>query len=255
MNAGGGPPFNRILRLFRDDLARPEVQELDQALQEISRRYRELGRPLRHDFARVWENTHVLIELRRLAAAGRIQRILDLGGGNSPVSYYLAEQGYQVVVVDADPVVVEEITANANAFPPGGELDALLPAEGRWPIADDSIDAVSCISVFEGLLRGERALFWSEVRRVLKTGASLLMTFDYGVDGRYVGDPPTTIEEVMTEIVAASEMELVGEPPDEPVFDPEIGPPVKTVVPTIDGMDYLSIAYSFGALHLKKPAG
>jgi len=247
------PSFNKILRLFRDELSRPEVRSLLSELEAVLHDQKAQGRPLREDFGRAWENTHVLLEIDRKAEQAGLHRVLDLGGGNSPVAYWLARRGFDVSVFDTDPAVVETIRDNAtnSSFP--GRLNAALPEEGRWPAEDDSFDLALSISVYEGILRRERAHFWSEMRRVLRPGASLLITFDYGPEARFFGDPPTTLEEIQRDVIDRSGMELVGDLPHEPDFDPLVGPPVKAIVPTVDGMDHRAIAYSFCALELRAP--
>ena len=247
------PAFNKILRLFRDELTRPEVRSMLTELEAIAQHQREQGRPLREDFGREWENTHVLLEIDRKVESDGIHRVLDLGGGNSPVAYWLARRGFEVQVVDTDPAVVQAIRDNSANSSFSGQLGAALPIEGRWPAEDDSIDLALSISVYEGILRSERPGFWSEMRRVLRPGASLLITFDFGPDARFVGDPPTTLAEIERDLIEVSGMELVGPLPTVPDFDPLVGPPVKAIVPTVDGMDHRTLAYTFCALELRNP--
>ena len=79
------------------------------------------------------------------------------------------------------------------------------------------------------------------------------MTFDYGPGARLVGDPPVSLAEVREDLIRASGLELVGDALAEPRYDPELGPPVKVVVPTVDGLDSRVAEYTFGAVRLRRP--
>lgn len=245
--------FNRIVRLFRGDLTKPEYCEKTAALKSTVDRLQRMGLPVRLDFAREWENAHVLLELDRLKASVPAEMILEVGGGNSPICYYLADRGFTVVVLDVDARMMEQVNQNSRVLGVGQRLAGVHYDGRRWPLGDAQFDCVISISVFEGILRKHRPLFWSEMRRVMKPSASLLMTFDYGEGGRMVGDPPISLEEINAQIIQPSGMELVGEGFAEPVFDSGIGPPVKAIVKTVDGFDYRVAAYSFAAIHLRAP--
>ncbi len=247
--------FNRVLRCFRDELTRPEVQAKVEQAAELTTRCERLGLEIRQDLARSWENSQVLLQLDSLVAAGA-QRVLDFGGGNSPICYLLAESGLQVTVLDIDTTVIERVNHNATTLGLEDRVRAVACRQSGmnlipWPLGDSSFDVVVSISVFEGLLRSRRPHHFAEIRRVLAPGGSLLMTFDYGPGARFVSDPPTSAKEIDEQIVTASGMELVGDALTIPDFDPAIGPPVKALVPSIDGHDVLLAAYSFGAVHLR----
>ena len=253
-----GASWNRILGRWDEDQHRSDYRAATAALAALAARYAALGRPLRHDHARDWEPAQVLLELQRLStAAAAAQRpivsALDLGGGNSPLAYLLAERGYQVIVVDPDRTVVEAIRKNSRELHWGERLTAVAPEEGRLPFFDATFDCVLCISVIEGILRRDRPRFWAEIRRVLRPGRSLLLTFDFGPDARLLGDPPADLAAITADLVAPSGLQLCGEPHAAPVYDPETGPPVQTTVPTVDGLGRCRIAYTFGTIHLQRP--
>lgn len=244
--------FNRILRRFADDLPRPEYRRTCDELRRVAARLRGFGLEVREDFARDWENAHVLLELdRTVQERPDVRQVVDLGGGNSPMCYRLAERGFEVLVLDIDAGAVAAVEHNAGVLGLAN-LRAAVSHPRRLPLADASTDCIVSVSVFEGILRKYRSAFWSEIRRSLVPGGSLLMTFDYGEGARRVSDPPVSIDEVRSDIVAASGLTLYGDPLQTPRFDPDLGPPVKVVVPSVDGWDYEFAAYSFGALHLRK---
>lgn len=244
--------FNRIPARFRDELSKPEYRAKTEALKAVVGRLARLGLAVRLDFAREWENAHVLLELDRLRATAPVETILEVGGGNSPICYYLAEQGMSVVVLDIDRRMMALVNDNSRVLGREGRLRGVHYRGPEWPLGDAQFDCVISISVFEGILRKHRPRFWSELRRVMKPGASLLMTFDYGEGGRLVADPPTSVGEIDEQIVRASGLTLVGSGFTEPRFDPDHGPPVKTIVRTVDGLDYRVAAYTFAAVHLRK---
>jgi len=243
--------FNRVLRRFRDDLSRPEYRAQLDALDATVARLRARGIAVRLDAGREWENAHVLLELERLRAERPVRSVLDFGGGGSPMAHRLAELGLEVIVLDIDAGVVAQVDRAARVLAEP-RLGARLYDGTAWPFEPATFDAVISISVFEGILRKRRPQYFSEARRVLRAGGSLLMTFDYGEGARFVGDPPTSTREVRQQIVEASGMELVGEPFRDAEHDAEIGPPVKAIVRTPDGFDAQVAAYSFAAVHLRR---
>jgi len=246
-------PFNRVLRRFRDDLTRPEYAEANARLADLVERMGERGIAPRLDFGRDWENAHVLVELERLSCESEIGQILDVGGGGSPLAYLLAESGHEVVVADLDREVAERVRAGAEAMGLGDRLSGVPIGIRDWRLEAGSFDCVLSVSVFEGILRKHREPHFAALARTMAPGASLLMTFDYGEGARLVGDPPVCVADIERQIVGPSGLELVGELPSEPVFEAEHGPPVKAVVPTVDGYDWRVAEYSFAALHLRKP--
>jgi SAM-dependent methyltransferase len=264
------PDWNRLVANFADDLERPEYRVAAAELAALAQRFAGLGLPLRRDHERTWEHAHVLTGLDRLAeerpGGQPVRRVLDLGGGNSAVAYVLAARGFEVTVVDGDAAVVDCVRHAAATAGLADRLRAELPVQdvpvqevpvqgerrqGRLPIAAAAIDVVVCISVIEGVLRCDRPRFWAELRRVLRPGGSLLLTFDFGVGARGVGDPPVDRRELETDIVAASGLVLYGALPPPPRFGAD-GPPVRQHVPTVDGCGRQEIAYTFGALELRR---
>jgi len=244
--------FNKVARRFGDDLSKPDYRVKTAKLTRVLDTMHAAGLPVRTDYARDWENSHILVQLDRLFPPPSPQRILDFGGGNSALCYCLAEDGHDVMVLDIDSTVITQVNQNAGRLGFGAKLRGVHYRGEGWPLEDAEFDAVVTISVFEGLLLRSRPLFWAEARRVMKPGAPLLMTFDYGLGARRVSDPPTTVREVEEQIVAPSGLRLVGRPLVEPDFDPGFGRPVKLPVWTIDGHDFEIAEYSFAALHFHK---
>jgi SAM-dependent methyltransferase len=242
--------FNRVLADFEAELAQPGPALARMELHDLVQELRGRGLEVRLDAQRDWEHARVLCELEELRAERGVERVLDVGGGNGPLAYLLARRGFQVVMLDVDRSAVER-TARQAAELGLANLQA-VPGGRRWPLADGSFDAAACVSVLEGILRKDRPAFWGEVRRVLRPGAPLLFTCDFGPDARFVGDAPADLGELERDAIADSGLVPAGAAPRAPRFGPA-GPPIRARVPTPDGRLVREIAYTFATLRLEKP--
>jgi 2-polyprenyl-6-hydroxyphenyl methylase / 3-demethylubiquinone-9 3-methyltransferase len=98
---------------------------------------------------------------------GAGERVLDVGCGEGRFAAELADAGARVVGVD----VAEEPLRRARARHP--ELDLrLIDGEGPWELEDASFDVVWAGEVIEHV--ADTAAWLSEIRRVLRSGGSLL---------------------------------------------------------------------------------
>lgn len=108
--------------------------------------------------------------LRRRFLLDRVkagERVLDVGCGEGRFTTELARAGVRAVGID----VAEEPLRRARARHPELEL-ALVAEEGPWELADASFDVVWAGEVLEHVV--DTAAWLSEVRRVLRSGGSLL---------------------------------------------------------------------------------
>ncbi len=97
------------------------------------------------------------------------ERVLDVGCGEGHFAVPLADAGTRVVAID----VAEEPLRRARAR--RADLDLrLVEPEGPWPSEDSSFDVVWAGEVIEHIL--DTAAWLSEVRRVLRSGGSLLVS-------------------------------------------------------------------------------
>jgi 2-polyprenyl-3-methyl-5-hydroxy-6-metoxy-1,4-benzoquinol methylase len=134
--------------------------------------------PSREYHERVWEALPEGLdpsdfELRRAFLLGHLRaqgaRVLDVGCGEGRFAAALARAGAAVVGID----VAAEPLRRARARHP--ELDLrLVDAEGPWPLQDASFDAVWAGEVLEHV--ADTAGWLSQVRRVLRSGGSLLLS-------------------------------------------------------------------------------
>ncbi len=97
------------------------------------------------------------------------ERVLDIGCGEGVFTAELARAGAHAVGIE----VAEEPLRRARALHP--ELDLrLVDADGEWDLPDASFDVVWAGETIEHVL--DTAAWLSEVRRVLRSGGSLLLS-------------------------------------------------------------------------------
>jgi 2-polyprenyl-3-methyl-5-hydroxy-6-metoxy-1,4-benzoquinol methylase len=94
-------------------------------------------------------------------------RVLDVGCGEGGFAAAMLDAGAHVVAVD----VAEEPLRRARARHPELEVRLVAP-EGPWQLDDASFDAVWAGEVIEHV--ADTAAWLSEVRRVLRSGGSLI---------------------------------------------------------------------------------
>jgi 2-polyprenyl-3-methyl-5-hydroxy-6-metoxy-1,4-benzoquinol methylase len=97
------------------------------------------------------------------------ERVIDVGCGDGRFAGELLDAGAQVLGID----VAEEPLRRARALHP--QLDVrLVDGEGAWELADAGFDAVWAGEVIEHV--ADTTGWLSEIRRVLRSGGSLLVT-------------------------------------------------------------------------------
>jgi 2-polyprenyl-3-methyl-5-hydroxy-6-metoxy-1,4-benzoquinol methylase len=100
---------------------------------------------------------------------GRPPRVLDVGCGEGYFAHCLVRAGAEVIAAD----VSQEALRRARARERELEL-ALITDSGAWPLADASFDVVWAGETIEHVL--DTAGWVSEVRRVLRSGGTLLVS-------------------------------------------------------------------------------
>lgn len=140
-------------------------------------------------------------------------RVLDVGGAAGVHALPLARDGYEVHLLDAVPLHVEQARAAAAAQESanGGTLASARVGDARaLPWADGEADAVLLLGPLYHLDGAGRAAALAEARRVLKPGGLLLAaaisrfasTFD-GIHARALADE--AFADVLAETVATGD--------------------------------------------------
>jgi 2-polyprenyl-6-hydroxyphenyl methylase/3-demethylubiquinone-9 3-methyltransferase len=99
----------------------------------------------------------------------RSLRVLDIGCGDGRLTAAIAQAGFVVVGID----VAEEPLRRARELHEGIDV-RLVPADGEGPLADASFDVVWAGETIEHVT--DTAGWLSELRRVLRSGGSLLLS-------------------------------------------------------------------------------
>ncbi len=110
--------------------------------------------------------------------AGRARRLLELGGGQGRDTFFLAERGFDVDVLDYSEAGVEVMRTKAREL---GLLDRVVPAQHDvrrpLPFPDASFDACYSHMLFcMALTTVELEALSREIRRVLKPGGLCVYT-------------------------------------------------------------------------------
>lgn len=134
-------------------------------------------------WSRGWEYPFALDTLLRGLPGGDEVRVLEAGSGFTFFPYLLSQSrpGVSVTCVDGDPshgMAFEQCREEA-----GGPVEFRQAFLESLSDEDGAYDAVTCISVLEHVDEPEPVL--REMRRVLRPGGVLVLTFDIAVDGDY----------------------------------------------------------------------
>ncbi|HEY9842990.1 MAG TPA: class I SAM-dependent methyltransferase [Candidatus Obscuribacterales bacterium] len=131
-------------------------------------------------------------------------RIADIGGGPGAYAEWLAQQGYEVCLVDPVQKHVDQAAARLAAH---AGCSALTGDARELTFADQSMDAVLLMGPLYHLLSPvDRQQALKEALRVLKPGGILFATaisrFSYLLDGLWKRhfDDPAFVESVQTEL-------------------------------------------------------
>ena len=119
-----------------------------------------------------------------LADCGVGATVLDAGSGVTYFPYYLCDRlpNAKVVCCDNDgsyPPIFEAINANVGHR----RVSFVEAALQNLPMADDSLDAICCISVLEHTANYGQIV--DEFARVLRPGGLLVLTFDLSLDDKF----------------------------------------------------------------------
>lgn len=101
-------------------------------------------------------------------------KMLDLGSGTGRNANYLSEQGSEVtgIEISGEAIRLAENRAKAKCLTPKYIKGSI---GSKFPVGDESIDAVLDVFTSHLLTESERELYLSEMNRVLKPGAYIFI--------------------------------------------------------------------------------
>lgn len=193
-NGSFTPPsshINRSALAMDEDLNRPQVKAVAEQLAALKKKMSDRGLMFcsaagtfvkntytsHNERKKLWEDTWVLAHAQVKSG----MRVLDIGGASTPFSFYLADIGCSVNVVDNDWGNCGTVyNGNYVAGQMGWDLKTIDWDISRGlPFADGHFDRVFCVCVIEHLTSSTRRSLMKEINRVLKPGGIAGLTTDY----------------------------------------------------------------------------
>jgi len=174
----------------------------------------------------IWQYPYVYYHLKEQAAAlgpDFEAKVVDLGSAVTFFPFAVAKLGYQVHCLDIEAAYGPSIDRAAACVPHQPvKVDFRLISEGRFPLEDDEVDTVYCISVLEHIPDFESSI--RESSRVLKPNGLFILTIDLDLCGymdigigRYYD-----LRQCLSEYFDLKEPEITVHPLD--VLQPRNGP-------------------------------
>ncbi|WMW21676.1 methyltransferase domain-containing protein [Methanolobus mangrovi] len=116
-------------------------------------------------------------------------RVLDLGCGNGRFLLPLSRK-YESVGIDVSATAVHRARSyiSKNNSKDDAQAECIVSSITSLPFSDNSFDAILCLGVVQHLMQEERKVALSEIRRVMKSGAILVIEVFGTEDMRYGGD-------------------------------------------------------------------
>jgi SAM-dependent methyltransferase len=115
--------------------------------------------------------------------ARHCRSVYDLGCGAGRHTLFLAQQGFSVSASDLSSSAIEQTRARLGQAGVEASLSRLDMRD--WPFEDGSFDAVVAFNVVYHALREEVESILAQVRRTLRPGGLLLITFKSTQDSQY----------------------------------------------------------------------
>lgn len=190
--------INRSALAIEEDLNLPAVKAIAGQMAELKKKLSDKGLMFcsaagtfvkntytsRNERKKLWEDTWVLSHSRIEPG----MRILDIGGASTPFSFYLADIGCRVSVVDNDWGNCGTVfNGNYVAQKMGWDLQTIDWDISRGlPFPDGQFDRVFCVCVIEHLTSSTRRSLMKEINRVLKPSGIAGLTTDYDHDRKVI---------------------------------------------------------------------
>jgi len=127
----------------------------------------------------------IVLNLTDRYSPGNKQTILDIGCGTGILSKELAKKGHFLISMDIAEDMIKKLKESVNK---NGELiEPLIGDAENLSFANNSIDSILCIGVFQYQLRNDILL--KELSRVLKNGGMCYFTIPNLLRLNYLFDP------------------------------------------------------------------
>lgn len=137
-----------------------------------------------HCWSRIWEYPyayhHILKEKSNNQNGDLV--VVDLGSGVTFFPFLIAKLDFHVLCLDVDPVCDQDLLRAAREVShKPGRVEFKLIENQTFPLDNDSVDIVCCISVLEHIPDFENSI--QEVARILKNGGKFILTIDLDLSG------------------------------------------------------------------------
>ena len=161
-----------------------------------------------HTWSRIWEYPYVFANIVESGVTstrpgGRPALVLDLGSAVTFMPFALARRGLDVFCADSDPLMGRRLATAISQVPHAPGSVSFTNTDGmRLRFADESIDAIYCISVLEHV--PQPAPLIHELFRVLRPGGSLILTIDLDLRGDHELTPAHyyPLKQLLTDLFA-----------------------------------------------------
>lgn len=123
-------------------------------------------------YSRVWEYPWIWLQLKALK--GKKLRVLDIGSETSPLIWYLAVQGFDVIISDITARYWQEWKKAKKLL--GVNVNRVILDAQDLDLPTSSVDIYLSVSVIEHMPQKLKSI--EEAARVLKPNGLLIITFD-----------------------------------------------------------------------------
>ncbi len=124
------------------------------------------------DISRAFEYTEAYVRVASVPHG----RLLDIGSYRSPLPLFIAQQGYQVCLVDIDPAISQQTRWARKTLDDRFSWLAAQADGTHLPFPDFSFDVVTCISTIEHLPGDGDIYMAREIGRVLRSGGRCFLS-------------------------------------------------------------------------------
>ena len=154
---------------------------------------------------RAWEYSRVF----DICGVRSGMRVLDCGGGSSPLDFYMAKIEADVSAVDLQADLIENARQAASKM--GWRIDTRVMDLTALDYDDETFDVVISVSVLEHMNDELKIKGIKEMGRVLKLGGIMGITFDFGMSVGPEHRPIRSLADIRRLFVEPSGLSLYGD--------------------------------------------